>query len=330
MGPGVAGSTYQEALDRGLHLGAICSTDNWTNMPGCWGQGLMACLATELTREGLWEAFRERRVYGVTGDRIELRFTCNSEPMGSILQMTPERHLEVIVRGQDAIDRIEILRNGRVITTYCHQGNWSIPPDSTTTRFKLRIEPGWGPRIGELPFLTHHWSGEACLSHGRFIGWSPCWITRSQEVPRLLGSKAMFNMSSVQTSVTANSQGALVLEFESLPSAEMVVRLNGKTIRDRVSSLAQGSRMLWYRDDCLDLIRTMTGIAPENCQRQDPLFYHYAFKAKFHRVIPEAGFSARFAVTDTDKLSGNTNYRVRVEQRNGQRAWSSPIWFEAK
>ena len=53
MGPGVAGSTYQEALDRGLHLGAICSTDNWTNMPGCWGQGLMACLATELTREGL-------------------------------------------------------------------------------------------------------------------------------------------------------------------------------------------------------------------------------------------------------------------------------------
>ena len=23
---------------------------------------------------------------------------------------------------------------------------------------------------------------------------------------------------------------------------------------------------------------------------------------------------------------GEVNYRVRVEQRNGQRAWSSPIW----
>ena len=84
MGPGAGGSTYQSALDAGLHLGAVCSTDNWTNMPGHWGQGLMACLAEELTRDSLWEAFRRRRVYGVTGDRIELDFTCNGAPMGSI------------------------------------------------------------------------------------------------------------------------------------------------------------------------------------------------------------------------------------------------------
>lgn len=151
MGPGVAGSTYQEALNRGLHLGAICSTDNWTNIPGHWGQGLMACLATELTRESLWDAFRRRRVYGVTGDRIELSFTCNGEPMGSILERTSQRNLQIMVRGQNAIDRIEILRNGRVIATYCHQGNWDLPSDRNTTRFKLRIEPGWGPRIDELP-----------------------------------------------------------------------------------------------------------------------------------------------------------------------------------
>lgn len=330
MGPGVAGSTYQEALDRGLHLGAICSTDNWTNMPGCWGQGLMACLATELTREGLWDAFRKRRVYGITGDRIELSFTCNGEPMGSILGRTSQRNLQVMVRGQDAIDRIEILRNGRVIATYCHQGNWSMVPDSNTTRFKLRIESGWGPRIGELPTLRRDWSGEVSLSQGRFVSWSPCWVTREQEIPKLDGAKALFNMSSSQTSVTAKSQGAIVLEFESNPSAELVVRLNGKTIKDRVRSLAQGSRILWYRDECLNLIRKMTGIVPEDFERQDPLFYPYAFKSKLHRVIPEAGYSASFSITDTDELSDKTNYRVRVEQRNGQRAWSSPIWLEAK
>ncbi|TFG67009.1 MAG: DUF3604 domain-containing protein, partial [Anaerolineales bacterium] len=30
MGPTMGASTYQSALDQGLHIGAICSTDNWT------------------------------------------------------------------------------------------------------------------------------------------------------------------------------------------------------------------------------------------------------------------------------------------------------------
>lgn len=327
MGPGIAGGTYQDALDSGLHLGAIGSTDNWKNMPGCWNQGLMACLATELTRESLWDAFQNRRVYGVTGDRIELTFTCNGEPMGSILKPTPERVLRVNVRGQDAIDRIEILRNGRVMATHCHQGHWNTPADGATTRFKLRIETGWGPRLGELPFLKHDWNGRASLSQGQFTAWSPCWIARDQRTPEFNGSEASFALSSHQVDVTKASQGAVVLEFESEPEATMTVRLNGKTIQDRLRSWMQGSRAIWYRDECLAMLREFTGITPQALERQDPLFYHYAFKAKFHRVIPEAGYCASFSITDGDTLPGSTHYRVRVEQRNGQRAWSSPIWI---
>lgn len=326
MGPGVSGGTYQDALNHGLHLGAICSTDNWTNMPGRWGHGLMAVLATELTRESLWEAFHQRRVYGVTGDRIELDFTCNGHPMGSILEKTAKRYLAVTVRGQDAIDRIEILRNDRVIATYCHQGQWQVP--NRPTRFKLRIEAGWGPRIGELPTLKRNWLGEVRLSQGRFVGWSPCWITRGQSVPQLDGGKASFQMESLQTLVTEQSQGAIVLEFEADPAAVITVQLNGETIQERINNLAQGSRILWYREECLELIRQMTGVDPATLQRQDPLFYHFAFKSKLHRIIPEAGYSARFSLTDTDPLPEKTHYRVRVEQRNGQRAWSSPIWME--
>lgn len=329
MGPCAAGSTYQDALDKGLHLGAICSTDNW-EIPGAWGVGLMACQATELTREALWDAFCRRRVYGVTGDRIELDFTCNDQPMGSILAKVPERHLQVSVRGQDAIDRIEILRNGRVIATYCHQGKWNMVPDGTTAKFKLRIEAGWGPRPGEVPTLHRDWFGNVCLSQGRFVGWSPCWITRGQEVPVLDGASARFKMRSRQALVPGRSQGAVVLEFESSPSAEIGVELNGQAIKTRVGALAQGSQVLWYRQECHDLLREMTGIVPEALERGDPFFYHYAFKARVHRIIPEAGYTASFAITDTDQLAGSTNYRVRVEQRNGQRAWSSPIWVEGQ
>jgi hypothetical protein len=326
MGPGVGSSTYQEALDQGLHLGAICSTDNWTNMPGHWGQGLMACLARDLTRDGLWEAFRARRVYGVTGDRILLTFTCNGAPMGSILPPTRERKIEVHVRGSDAIDRIELLRNGRVIATHCHQGTWQVP--EARTRFKLRIEAGWGPRPGEIPLPDQHWDGSLTVQGGRMIGWEPCWVTRDQGIPRLKGDSAHFGLVSRQAYVGRPFQGATLFEFEAEPEAEVVLRLNGMETRGPVRAFAAQSRLLWYRDACIERVKQTTGTGPEQARRGD-VYYQMACKAKIHRAIPKEGYTASLAFVDDEPLARETHYRVRVEQRNGQRAWSSPIWVQA-
>ena len=329
MGPGTGGGTYQEALDRGLHLGAICSTDNWTNMPGHWGQGLMGCWAKELTRDGLWEAFRARRVYGVTGDRIALQFTCDGAPMGSVLPPTGPRHMSVAVRGSDAIDRIEILRNGQVIATHCHQGTWDLPKGDERTRWKLRIEAGWGPRLGEIPLPERHWEGRLSVSGGRMAGWEPCWVTRGQGVPILEGDTALFSMVSRQAYVGRPFQGATLLEFEAHPGAELALHLNGIEARDTVRAFAAHSRLLWYRDDCVRLIRETTGVEPETARRGD-IYYQMACKAKLHRAIPEAGYTATMTYVDDEPLAGEKHYRVRVEQRNGQRAWSSPIWIAAE
>ena len=328
MGPGVGGGTYQEALDRGLHLGAICSTDNWTNMPGHWDQGLAACLTSELTRDGLWEAFRARRVYGVTGDRIRLSFTLNEAPMGSILPNAKARRIRVDARGWDAIDRIEVLRNGRVLATHCHQGTWEMPPGGRRARFVFRVEAGWGADSGQVPMPDRLWEGALHVAGGAMLGWSPCWVTRDQGVPRLAGDTATFSMISRQAYVTKPMQGATAFEFEADPDAEMVLRLNGLEARDRVAAFAQRSRLLWYRDECVDFVRETTGVEPEDARRGD-IYYHLAHKAKLHRAIPEAGYHASFELVDDEPLERETHYRVRVEQRNGQRAWSSPIWVSA-
>ena len=325
MGPGVGGGTYQEALDQGLHLGAICSTDNWSNVPGHWNQGVMACLASDLTREGLWEAFHARRVYGVTGDRIQLDFTCNGSPMGSILGHAPARQLRVAVRGSDAIDRIEILRNGRVLATHCHQGTWRVPEPGQRSRFKFRVETGWCPRFGALPSPDRPWEGELNVAGGRMLAWEPCWITRGQGVPRLDGARADFTMLSQQAKADSGIQNATLLEFEADAGAEMVLRLSGLEARDSVGAFATRSRLLWYEDEVVDFIRKTTGVEPQTAQRGD-VYYHCAHKAKLHRAIPEAGYTASLSITDDEPLTGETNYRVRVEQRNGQRAWSSPVW----
>jgi hypothetical protein len=327
MGPGVGGGTYQDALDQGLHLGAICSTDNWTNMPGHWGQGLMACLSTDLSRDSLWEAFLARRVYGVTGDRIELGFWCNGKPMGTILDYSPERSIRVEVRGTDAIDRIELLRGSRVLATHCHQGTWSLP--EKRSRFKLRIEPGWGPRLGEIPLGDQRWEGELTVQGGRMLGWEPCWIARGQGVPQLDGPSATFAMVTRQENVTRTSQGSNVFEFEADPDAELILRLNGKELREPVRALASRSHLLWYREECVQLVRETTGIEPQQARRGDA-YYQLACKAKVHRAIPERGYTAALTFEDDEPLDAECPYRVRVEQRNGQRAWSSPIWVRPR
>ncbi|UCC88090.1 MAG: hypothetical protein JSV81_01985, partial [Anaerolineales bacterium] len=329
LGPGTAGGTYQNALDAGLHLGAMCSTDNWGIMPGHYGQGLMACLASELTREGLWEAFLARRVYGVTGDRIQLEFTVNGALMGEITGASRQQEIRVGVRGSDALDRVEVLRNGRVIASHCHQGTWQPARPGSRTRFKLRLEIGWGPRPNELDVPDRPWQAELSLSEGRFLNYEPCWVSPGQGIPRLDGDQASFTMlSSTQTAIKP-SQNANVFEFEAPPEAELLIRLNGLEARATVHSLALGSRVMWFREECVRMLAEHCGLEPETHPREDP-YYNMAYKAKLHRIIPEAGFQTEFVIEDDEPVTKETHYRVRVEQRNGQRAWSSPVWISQR
>ena len=329
MGPGAGGETYEDALARGLHVGAICSTDNWGEMPGHYGHGLMACLAPELTRDALWEAFGARRVYGVTGDRIRLDFTVNGAVMGGITKARKKQEIRVKVEGADVIDRIEVLRGSRVIATYCHQGKWDIPSPGTTSRFKMRVEAGWGPDENELNLPPREWHGALSVADGRMLGSDPCWISGGQKAPVIKGQNAEFEMLSTGLTVGGRWQNANIFEFEAEPGARLSVQMNGLEATDTVERFARASRILWFRDECMKVLETHKGLAPGETPRDD-IYYHLAYKAKLHRAVPEAGYKASFAFEDDVPVTDETWYRVRVEQRNGQKAWSSPVWVDGR
>jgi hypothetical protein len=328
MGPGTGGGTYQNALNKGLHLGAICSTDNWTNMPGRWNHGVMACLAEDLTRESIWEAFKTRRVYGVTGDRIKLNFTVNNEEMGTIIENTSDREIKVGVECSDALDRIEVLKGDKVLNTYCHQGTWDKPEKGELSKFKVRLEMGWGPRTTDMPEAIHEWNGKVKLSEGKILNWEPSWINNRQEVPIIVGNKAEFKMVSEQIYTMEHYQGGVLFEFESVPEATVEIEVNGEKLLKTVEELMESSNIIWYKDEVLKMIEKHTGIKPDELPREDPLTYHYTYKVKVHKVIPEAGYTANIILADNSEINEEIHYRVRVEQRNGQNAWSSPIWIE--
>lgn len=331
MGPGVAGGTYQDALERGLHLGAVCSTDGTGRFPGIYGWGLMACLARELTREALWAAFAERRVYGVTGDRIVLDCRVNGAPMGACITARGGRELQVAVAGLDALDRVEVLRGSRVIHTHAHQGTWDVPPAGQRSRFRLRVEVGWGPFASEVgPRPPREWRGTLTLSGGaRILDWSPCWLTGGQEAPVLEGSVAHFRLCAPQAgpgdATLRRSQNSDVFTVEARPEDRVDLQIGGLSMGAPVGELCRGSRVLWDQPEAERLLREHFGLAVEELERPG-LPRLLAHKAKVHRAIPEAGYATSFSLVDDEPLAGETYYRVRVEQRNGQRAWSSPIW----
>ena len=328
MGPSVHPGTWQAALDRGLRVGAICSNDNWGQMPGHFDWGAMACLASELTRESLWEAFLARRVYGVTGDRILVDFRVNDAVMGSAITADGKRVISVSVVGQDEIDRIELLRNGRVIATHCHQGTWEMPLPGQRSRFRMRIEAGWGPRLEEVPIPDHHWQCRLTVNDGRLLGSTPCWISPGQAQPEIRGDAATTKMLTQRTSIAERWQNANVFEFEADPASQMAIRLNGLEETGTVEEFARGSREMWFKEECIKMLHETTGLKPGSPERED-IYHHLAHKAKLHRPMPESAWTAELEYEDEEPIKGKIHYRVRVEQRNGQRAWSSPIWVSA-
>ena len=108
-------NTLQYALAHGHRFGVIASTDDHLGYPGGWGEGLAAVLAPELSRPAILEALFDRRTYAVTGDRIALRFSLNGNIMGRELPYSRERRIAVSVTGWDQLDRVEVLKNNRVI-----------------------------------------------------------------------------------------------------------------------------------------------------------------------------------------------------------------------
>ncbi|MBL4700246.1 MAG: hypothetical protein JKX85_03225, partial [Phycisphaeraceae bacterium] len=85
------------------------------------------------------------------------------------------------------------------------------------------------------------------------------------------------------------------------------------------------SRIVWHRQFGENILREHGKIDPDSLPRLDPIYFA-SHKAKIHLVVPEEKYVAIQDYLDESPLEKECAYRVRVTQRNGQMAWSSPIW----
>ncbi len=185
--------SVQAALAMGHRLGFVGGTDSHYGLAnqGSYhvndGNGLACVMATELTRDAIWQALYNRRCYATTGDRIVLDFSMDGHPMGSDISVDLDqmgaRNFSLRVIGTYRIDAIEIIRNNEVVFSVkpekeSWEGEWTdtepLPPVAFSPTFP-----------GDSPFVFYYMR----ITQGnRQKAWSsPVWLTQRRStstIPR--------------------------------------------------------------------------------------------------------------------------------------------------
>ena len=246
--------------------------------------------------------------------------------MGARIEHKGPVRIEVEARGCSAIERIEVLRNNVLVAGYFHEGKWEVPSDDERTRWKVRLEVGWGPSPRDFPNPPpKEWEGEVAVEGGEVVSVEKCWRSRGQWVEPPGGPRCRFGLRTTAGLHHAPSIQGLIFEVEARPSDRISFAVNGKRLTMTLSEAARSSHVIYFPEEVKSRLKEVHGLDPASLPRPDP-FYFLSHKARISRAVPEAGFKARFEFTDPSPPEGVNFYRVRVVQRNGQMAWSSPVW----
>lgn len=309
MGGRETSQTVRHALARGLRFGFVASSDSHSGFPGAYEEGLMAALCRGRERASILEAVRARRTYALTGDRIEIDFAADGQPMGSTLDAGREVEVTYEVQGRDELDVVEVIQDGHVVHR-SHPRSRVGPAEAYGRPLQLRFEWGWGP-WGDLALdRIADWHFEITVERGRLLRAFPCLRSGpfdEQRRHRLSRSGdhriRVASYSSRHGAYRQNPNHALVLEVEAGPETTFDLQMTSPaelTASAAAAELLEGSQPLF------------TGPFPkESCQ--------------WHRLVPRP--ASHLADGCQLDVAGRSHAYLRVRQQNGHLAWASPVFL---
>ncbi|MGH7388328.1 MAG: hypothetical protein ACREM3_02560 [Candidatus Rokuibacteriota bacterium] len=302
-------NTVRAALARGLRFGFVASSDDHAGFPGAYGEGVMAALATDLTRAAILEAIRARRTYALTGDRIEIDFTVDGAPMGGSIEAGRAVAVAYDVRGRDELEVVEVIQDG-VTVHRSHAEEAVAPATALGSPFQVRLEWGWGPWTALALERITDWRLEVAVEHGRIRRFFPCLQSGPFDEERRHrfrqdGDRRLeiASYTSRKGAYRENPNQSVVLELEG--GADLALRL---TLSEPVAAEATTR--------AVDLLVGSRNDAVGPFPRES---------YQWHRLVPRAASS----LTDRCTLpvpDGRSSVYLRVKQRNGHMAWASPVF----
>jgi hypothetical protein len=312
MGPSDHRSTMAYGLSQGHVFGVIGGTDHHSAHPGSYGHGLCGAWADDRSRSAIWTALQARRCWAMTGDKIRLDFSTEGCRMGDVGLVDGLREFKLDVIGGGALDYVDILRNNQLVKRFSQT---DVPTMRSGSRVKTRLflEVGWGPRgawqdwdvtiaisDGEISDVDARFRGRDVVSPKDQSApdgscWVSHWTRRDSRVVHMttvtLGNANNF---------TPGTQG-ICLDVDMPLDSDVIVEAN----RHRL---------------VVPLRRLVEGAVAE------PLADMPAPSIRLHRApMPE---ELHWALNWIDTASTEpATYYLRVRQRNGHWAWSSPIFL---
>jgi len=310
MGGRETSNTVRAALAQGLRFGFVASSDDHAGFPGAYGEGLMAALAGDFTRDAILEAIRARRTYALTGDRIEVDFSVNGAPMGASIAAGHSVEVSFAVRGRDELDAVEIVQDGRVVQRAFAEDT-ALPDQAFAHPFQVRLEWGWGP-WGALGLeRLCDWEMDVTLSAGRIARFFPCLQSmpfdearRHRFERRGEAGLSIRSYTSRRNAYRENPNQSVVLEIAAGADALLELSLRAPVAQKTTTRLADlhgGSHNL------------RTGPFPGESYQ-------------WHRLVPLAASSLEGRCS-LDLPAGRSHAYLRARQKNGHLAWTSPVFI---
>lgn len=105
------GHFAQDALKAGCKYGFVSFSDH-----GSTHQSYAAVWATEVSRQGIWQALRDRRTFAASDDMI-LDCRMGDQPMGTEFKLAGPPRLSIDVNARTTIRRVDVIRDGEVVYT---------------------------------------------------------------------------------------------------------------------------------------------------------------------------------------------------------------------
>lgn len=331
MGPGASGGTFQDALARGLRVGVIGSNDG-PGLPGRWGMGRAAVWSRENSREAIWESLLARRTYAVTGDRIRLDVRIDDTPMGGELSTQGTVDVAVDTIGSQAIDKIELVHNGRIAAKYAHVGK-PRKGEQFPERLKLLVEVGWGPAAHngfKLPDDGWQWDGSFRIEGGQILGMEKCFSNLGQmaELEDMYSGRFQLRSSARYSRHPTGLRQGLILELAVGTDLQVDLNCEGQQRQFPLQDLLSSATLVPLVDDVQAMVRQQFSLEPSDVANPDA-YYQNARKFVVHRAVPVWDYEVSHVFGSMKLAAGLNTFYVRVTQANGQLAWSSPIWVEA-
>jgi len=311
MGPRDHNSTIQAGLERGHRFGIVASTDQHSGYPGSYGDGRLAVYASELSRDAIWDALWNRRTYAATGDKMAIGFHINEAMLGGETHGS-QRQLSISAEGSDFWDTIEIIKNSKVWRRWAPLPSYTVPDASRRLRAKVHIEWGWSAvdqdaawemavRVndGEILDCETCFRGDPVLRHEQVEGVAETIPHAVEEQSAQLIAWRSVTRGNVTTR-HATTQG-IIVHLEMPVGATLTLTANGYTAKHTLADLLTGTR-----GHLTDGFRSPA--------------------VRIHRAVPAQDYTFAATVVDTAPERETDYYYARLAARNGQLAWTTPIW----